>query len=506
MQKRNNIFINVIKENYTFLLLLIFLTVVISIQGCYSYTGTGGTPAPNCCKIKNPALVTQACVYGDLDTSECAAIALQSGSSYELVPQDACADYYGNPDCGTDEFINKIGCYLDDGSGVNRFYPQYNYPDPENPSLASSFCGYGSANLFKCDRGEAVSVDIGGVSQCPSGKYCVSGACTSSCTPRCPYGQTISNCNTICTCTLSLRHVDTVAQIANPRVSIYDNKIVWTDNRNGNDDIYMKNLQTNQETRITTDPNNQQYPAIYENKVVWMDGRDRMGQQIYMKDLSTGVESPVTDSSIRGSSPSRPVIYGNKVVWVDFRNGNFDLYMKDLSTGVESALVVAPYQQLNPAISGNKVVWEDSRSGTSADIYMKDLSTGVESPVTTNSAQQVLPAISGNKVVWMDYRDSPQSQLYPQIYMKDLSTGIESRISPTSTGQIMPKIYGGRIVWYENRMGTNDIYIYDILTRTESQLVTSTGSQQYPDIYGNQVIWQEGISLYSGELKPCQRN
>ena len=199
MQKRNNIFINVIKENYTFLLLLIFLTVVISIQGCYSYTGTGGTPAPNCCKIKNPALVTQACVYGDLDTSECAAIALQSGSSYELVPQDACADYYGNPDCGTDEFINKIGCYLDDGSGVNRFYPQYNYPDPDNPQPASSFCGYGSNSLYKCDGGQAV------LQQDCAPNYCVSGACTATCTPQyCVSGQIITNCNTPCSCFVSV--------------------------------------------------------------------------------------------------------------------------------------------------------------------------------------------------------------------------------------------------------------------------------------------------------------
>ena len=198
MQKRNNIFINTIKENYAILLLLVFFTVIISIQGCAPIPiGIDiGQISGNCCKIKNPALVTQACIATSLNTEQCAAIAAQSGSSYELVPASSCIGYERNPDCGTDvdsdgiieaDEPNKIGCYLNDGSGVNKFIPQANPPETE-----SLFCSYGTTSLYKCDQGQAI------LQQNCAPNYCISGSCATACTPVCLPGQTISNCNTLC--------------------------------------------------------------------------------------------------------------------------------------------------------------------------------------------------------------------------------------------------------------------------------------------------------------------
>src|SRR3989344_5317241 len=109
MKKSSNIFISTIKENYLFLLLLVFLTMLISIQGCQPSQPT--LSLGNCCKIKNHALVTQACIATSLDDNQCSAIAAQTGSSYELVPASSCLNFERNPDCGTDGFNNKIGCY-----------------------------------------------------------------------------------------------------------------------------------------------------------------------------------------------------------------------------------------------------------------------------------------------------------------------------------------------------------------------------------------------------------
>lgn len=180
MQKGNNVFINVIKENYTFLLLLIGLVVVISIQGCQPLEPTLRTG--NCYKIKDSStLQTQACIATSLSSAQCAEIASQSGSSYQLVPGSSCLNFVANPDCGTDEINNKIGCYLDDGSSVNKFYPQAN--PPESPQPASLACQYGTPNLYKCDQGKAVFVE-----DCAaSGKVCQNGAgCFER--PACPYG------------------------------------------------------------------------------------------------------------------------------------------------------------------------------------------------------------------------------------------------------------------------------------------------------------------------------
>ena len=75
------------------------------------------------------------------------------------------------------------------------------------------------------------------------------------------------------------------------------------------------------ETRITTNESEQSYPAIYENKIVWTDKRNG-NWDIYMYDISTSKEKRITTDE---SEQSYPVIYGNRIVWTDNRNGNYDI-------------------------------------------------------------------------------------------------------------------------------------------------------------------------------------
>ncbi|MRS05239.1 hypothetical protein EG832_18795, partial [bacterium] len=76
--------------------------------------------------------------------------------------------------------------------------------------------------------------------------------------------------------------------------SIYSDRIVWTDERNGNWDIYMYDLSTATEMQITTDTSDQRAPDIYGDIIVWEDYRNG-GPDIYMHDLLTGVETRITD-------------------------------------------------------------------------------------------------------------------------------------------------------------------------------------------------------------------
>ncbi|KYK37000.1 MAG: hypothetical protein AYK19_07650 [Theionarchaea archaeon DG-70-1] len=56
--------------------------------------------------------------------------------------------------------------------------------------------------------------------------------------------------------------------------AIYEDIVVWQDNRNGNADIYGYSLSTKEEFQITTDSSDQRYPVIYEDIVVWQDNRN----------------------------------------------------------------------------------------------------------------------------------------------------------------------------------------------------------------------------------------
>ena len=143
---------------------------------------------------------------------------------------------------------------------------------------------------------------------------------------------------------------------------IYGDRIVWVETSVDDEEnpsyydhnIYMYDLSTQQETQITTN-GSADYPAIYENRIAWQDERNG-NWDIYVYDLSTRQESNTTDKS----DQSYPDMYGNKIVWTDMRNGNPDIYMGTLSTPPIAAFSASPTSGKAPL----KVQFTDKSTGT----------------------------------------------------------------------------------------------------------------------------------------------
>lgn len=85
---------------------------------------------------------------------------------------------------------------------------------------------------------------------------------------------------------------------------------------------------------VTTNSAVQEHPSISGNSVVWQDQRNG-NSDIYGKDLSTGQEFPVTTNP---SFQLDPAISGNIVVWRVSRNGNYDIYGNDLARRAQECL------------------------------------------------------------------------------------------------------------------------------------------------------------------------
>jgi len=234
---------------------------------------------------------------------------------------------------------------------------------------------------------------------------------------------------------------------------IYGDRIVYSG-------IYMYDLSTGLETQIS---NNGCCPAIYDDRIVWEEGQNGI-QYIYMYGISTGLKTQISPNP---ANQCNPAIYGDRIIWEDYRNDNVyhrdpDIFLKDLSTGLESKITTNPnYANFIPSsIYSDCVVWADDRKSNSP-IYMKDLSTGLETQITTNpSCQCYNPVIYGDRIVWEDIRNGEYS-----IYMKDLSTGLETQISPNPSNKFNLAIYGDRIVWEDSRNSDQyyriDIYMTD---------------------------------------------
>jgi beta propeller repeat protein len=268
--------------------------------------------------------------------------------------------------------------------------------------------------------------------------------------------------------------------------SISGDKIVWEEDRNGNDDIYLYDLSTNQETQITEYGG--ENPSISGDKIVWEDDYD-----IYMYDLSTNQEIQITTGSIFTKNPS---ISGDKIVWKE----SGIIYMYDLSTNQEIQITTGSFLTKNPSISGDKIVWEDDRNGND-DIYMYDLSTNQETQITTDSNTQTNPSISGDKIVWEDDRNGNFD-----IYMYDLSTNQETQIVKYSNPffrhvEANPSISEDKIIWEDDRVleGRGGIYIYDLSTNQETRISKShTGSN--PFISEDKIVWVEFSNIYMHDL------
>jgi beta propeller repeat protein len=181
----------------------------------------------------------------------------------------------------------------------------------------------------------------------------------------------------------------------------------------GNWRVYVFDIKTNTEKRITTDDAIPGAPDISGTKVVWQDFRDG-NHEIYAYDLATGNETRVTNNPGRQTLPR---ISGNRIVWIDDRNGplNDDIYLYDLGTETELQVTDAPGTQWFPAVSSGRVVWLDERNGNT-DIYLYDVATGVETQVTSDPSYQGNVAIAGNRIVYEDYRRSD-----PDIYLTEIA-------------------------------------------------------------------------------------
>lgn len=278
--------------------------------------------------------------------------------------------------------------------------------------------------------------------------------------------------------------------------------VVWQDNRNGNWDIYVQYLDTNETINITADPYDQKNPRVWGDRVVWEDYRNG-NWDIYLYYVSTEVLRQVTDNLYNQINPD---IFEDRIVWEDERNGNADIYLYSIISREEQRISsdqqgMQPFQT-TPSIYGTTIIWLDNRFGE-FNIFSYDAATGNEKSLTSGRSIKFNPRMYENVIVWEDNRNGNWD-----IYMYDTDTDTETQVTSDPSNQVNASLTGTYIVWEDDRNGNKDIYLSYIGSSTVINVTDNPSDQENPYACESMVLWidwkndLDGMETYVDEDNP----
>lgn len=186
--------------------------------------------------------------------------------------------------------------------------------------------------------------------------------------------------------------------------------------------LYLYNLSTNEETQLIPYEHATCSASIYGNKIVWRQSKQGGSSEritnLSIYDIPTKRVSDIRRNGGAGGGK----IYGNIVVWMEYQNGSMDVFMRDIAKH-KTRQVTFDGNSTSPDVYGDRIVWERGYwigNNFSSDIYMYNISTN-ETTRITNSTYAREPAIYDDKIVYIDSRNDPEYQEDRDIYLYNLS-------------------------------------------------------------------------------------
>ncbi len=274
--------------------------------------------------------------------------------------------------------------------------------------------------------------------------------------------------------------------------------VTYTDNRNGNTDIYLLDLNTMIEQNLTNDPAFQILEDIRGDFVVWADYRTG-DANVWAYHIPSGVACQLTFDT---HDQIYPTVADSLIAFQDDRSGDWDIWSFDLSVldpnnfaascaqlgagkiSGESPLVTAPGTQEQPKTSGRYVVWTDDGSSR---VFAFDRQTSTQTQMPEHGIAQSLPRIDGSQVVYIEDDAAGRRE----VCFYDIATNTFAQITSDGFRHNFPDISGNYIAWEDDRMGNLDIYLYDMTTGEVTALTTDPADQFMNDIDGTNVVFTD---------------
>jgi beta propeller repeat protein len=281
---------------------------------------------------------------------------------------------------------------------------------------------------------------------------------------------------------------------------IAGNMVVWTDNRNGNLDIYGRNLSTKTNYAVCKFKAQQDNPSVSATEVgsrtefvaVWVDKRNHDGGDIYGRNITTKHDFVVSRS---GAFKWFPEIVDQWVVWIEAKDaaGPYFIKARDLAAAktykITTSTVLSSFG-LSRRTVGAKTVYTAVYTSSGGNISGRNLPAGAPFSVSQTSAFEWSPDISANRVVWWEAGG--------RVMLRNLKTGKRTYLAQGSR----PRIDGELVTWDGGGKGGSfaldykpgaAVYVRNIARSMNVVKITQKDlTCLFPAISGQTVVWESG--------------
>ncbi len=283
-------------------------------------------------------------------------------------------------------------------------------------------------------------------------------------------------------------------------------QVVYSDDINGNYDIYLYDTVAKTTTQLTHSTTGADAPNIDDqggHKLVYTRNNGDSTTSIVLLDF-TDPTNPVSTDLVSGLSDihddwghigrNRPDISGNMVV---YRSNSGRIYKIDLAAG-------APYTpvQISPngetcyraTISGNYVTYHvnDADGSGHYGVVLYNMTSGSTIIISDVNYEAERPNIAGNVVVYNQYYDDGSGSAGDHVIMYDIATQVTKEVSAAGEDSWWANTDGEKIVYTRTDSVSNEqVFTYDIATGKESMVSDDTvnGDPGFPAVSGNNVVF-----------------
>ncbi len=290
---------------------------------------------------------------------------------------------------------------------------------------------------------------------------------------------------------------------------ISGDRVVWYEFNPGTGwDIMLKDLSTGGIYTLNQPGGRSLSPRISKNLVVWTD--DRNGQfDIFYYDLSVDSDGDGTPNYRDGDNPwpnpalvrltsgdtkdEKPDVDNGRIAWRSYQGNQYKLYWYDVAAPGAHLVRTVRGIGARPSItvSGNRIVYTDVPAGAdpdfNVDLYTRNLSSGLTTRLTSLSSRQEAPELNGQRLVYQDNRHGWQWDVYR------INFDTEAPLPPGSV-TVTDTFKGRELLVSWAASPASDTWLYEVqrrkgggswefVRRTASRAMYDTGLPQGPRIY-----------------------